>query len=108
MSWRAAGLKSWLTQRLSAVYMLLFLCYLLTRLIVAPPRDYDTWRAWLTQPGVSIATLAFFGALLVHTWVGLRDVIIDYVRDDSVRWVLLVVLGTVLSGLGLWVLRILF
>ncbi|MCC6209387.1 MAG: succinate dehydrogenase, hydrophobic membrane anchor protein [Gammaproteobacteria bacterium] len=108
MSRRAQGLRAWLWQRLSAVYLLGYALFVFTALAVSPPESYAAWRAWMSGPMVGLATALFFGALLLHAWVGMRDVIIDYAGVLSLRLALLAVTGLGLAGAGLWVLRTLY
>ena len=97
------GLKSWLLQRLSAVYLLVYLVYFLAYMLVAPWRGYEAWRAWLALPAVNVATLAFFTAVLLHAWIGLRDVVMDYVHPFAWRMTVLVLTGGALLSMALWV-----
>lgn len=57
---------------------------------------------------MTIATTAFFAALLAHAWVGLRDVLMDYVQAMAVRVALLGLVGFGLTAVGVWVLRLLW
>jgi len=57
---------------------------------------------------MSIATGAFFAALLAHAWVGVRDVLIDYVHAMAIRAALLGLVGLSLTAMGVWVVRILW
>jgi len=102
-----SGLRAWLVQRVTAVYMLLFVVVTLLHFVLDRPHFYDEWRAWLTGPLTRTATVLFFIALLLHAWVGLRDVMLDYVRPLAVRVTLLAALAFALVGLGLWVMRVL-
>lgn len=108
MSRRAHGLRAWLLQRLSAVYLLLFLVYLAIHFAYAPASDFPRWQAWLADPRVNLATGLFILSLLVHAWVGMRDVVMDYVRHTGLRVGLVAVVGLTLAGCGLWSLRVLF
>ena len=101
------GLRAWLLQRLSALFMLGFLVFLLIHFWVTRPRSYVAWHDWMLSPGVSLSASIFFAALLVHAWVGLRDVILDYVRPPAVRAGVLALLLLGLMALGLWAVRIL-
>jgi succinate dehydrogenase / fumarate reductase membrane anchor subunit len=101
------GLRAWLVQRISAVYMLLFIVYLLAHFVIDPPRSHLAWRGWLLSNGVSIASTVFFAALLMHAWIGLRDVTLDYVRPTPVRLFVLTLLGSGLLAMAAWVVRIL-
>lgn len=88
--------------------MLLFIVFLLVHFIVDPPHSYSAWRGWLMSSGASIATAIFFVALLAHGWVGVRDVILDYVHQVAIRGFLLALLGFGLTATGIWVARILW
>jgi len=102
------GLRAWLVQRVSAVYMLFFIAFFLVHFAVDPPHSWPAWNAWMTSSSVSIATAVFFAALLAHAWVGLRDVILDYIHPMVFRVCLLVLLGFALTAVGAWIVRILW
>ncbi|NOX43218.1 MAG: succinate dehydrogenase, hydrophobic membrane anchor protein [Gammaproteobacteria bacterium] len=109
MSWHPAnGLRSWLIQRLSAVYMAIFMVAVIIAVSICFPSSYNQWHGWIAHPIVNVATAAFFIALMFHTWVGMRDVIIDYVHPLALRLLLLVLLGSSLLLMGIWGIRILF
>ena len=101
------GLRAWLVQRASAVYLLLFILFFIGRFLFAPPHDFESWRAWVAQPAVAIAMLAAFAALLFHAWVGLRDVMLDYVKPVALRAPALALLAGALLAIGLWMLLLL-
>lgn len=94
-------------QRFTAVYMLLFFLFALFHFAFDSPHSYDEWRGWVAAPFVLVATALFFVSLLLHAWVGLRDVMMDYVHPLPLRVALLAALGFVLVGLALWTMRIL-
>ena len=102
------GLRAWLVQRLSAVYMLGFILFFLSHFVIDPPRSFVDWHSWLTSTSVSLATAVFFVALLAHSWVGVRDVIMDYVHPVALRLGLLTVLVFSLTATALWVAQILW
>lgn len=107
MKSRFTGLAAWRVQRIGAVYMLLFMVFILGALWLHPRPSYAEWRNWVAQPGMSASILVFFAALLSHMWVGLRDVLLDYARPAGLRWFLLGLLGTSLFGAAAWVLWLL-
>jgi succinate dehydrogenase / fumarate reductase membrane anchor subunit len=102
------GLRAWLVQRVSAVYMLFFIVFFLLHFALDPPHSSPAWNAWMASRSVSIATTVFFAALLAHAWVGLRDVILDYVHPVAVRMCVLVLLAIGLVATGAWMIRILW
>ncbi|HEY8857440.1 MAG TPA: succinate dehydrogenase, hydrophobic membrane anchor protein [Rugosibacter sp.] len=103
-----SGLRAWLVQRVTAVYMLLFLVFLLVHFLLGRPTSYLAWHTWIVSPMVSITGFVFWAALLAHMWVGLRDVILDYVKPLAARVGALALLVLCLIGLGAWVIRILW
>jgi len=102
VSRKASGLKAWAIQRLTAIYIGLLALYLLSVLLFAAPADYAAWRAWIGGPVVSVALLLFVVSLLMHAWIGLRDVLIDYVKPIAIRAGLLGLIALALIALGLW------
>ena len=87
--------------------MLAYMLFVLAHFWFEPPNSYEQWTGWLHRPAIAIVTGVFFAALLLHAWVGLRDVLMDYVHPLTIRIGLLTLLCLSLLGLGLWVLRIL-
>ncbi len=108
MSRRSYGLRAWLWQRASALYMAGYLLAMVGYLAVAPPESWLEWRDLVANAAVNLATGLFFAALLIHAWVGGRDVIIDYVHPLALRLALLGAMGLVLAGSGLWMLKALY
>ncbi len=103
----ATGLIAWFTQRVSAIYIAIFSLYLLYVFIACPPENYQQWHTFVTQPMISVSSVLFFAALMIHAWIGVRDVVIDYVHPFAIR---LTILSMVMIGLmtcGLWALQIL-
>ncbi len=103
MSWRAQGLRTWLLQRLSAVYMLLFAVSFGIYLLQHRPIDYTWWSDLFTRPAVVVASLLFFAALLYHAWVGVRDIMVDYIHDTVIRFTLWILVTLFLIAMGSWV-----
>ncbi len=108
MSGRLQGQRAWLLQRLTAIFLVLYALYGLGYLILVRPEGYAAWSAWL-HPGGPMATLTtlFFLALLLHAWVGGRDIVLDYVHCLGARIGLLSTLVLFLLACGVWAIRIL-
>lgn len=100
-------MKAWLLQRLSAVYMAAFLVYFIAALLFAQPHTYEEWHGWLRSTPMALATTLFFVALLIHAWVGMRDVLLDYIKPFPLRLLLLNLLALGLIVMVLWVVRVL-
>jgi len=107
VSRQLSGFRAWLWQRASAIYLAGFIAYVLVWLIVAPPVDHEALRNWLGGRGMWLATALFFLALLLHAWIGVRDVILDYVKPAPLRLAVLAAVFVFLLTCGLWVASIL-
>lgn len=105
MSRHTHGLRTWLLQRISAVYLAMFLLYVLVHCLRHGAHSYTQWQAWLTLPLMNIASAGFIIALMAHAWVGMRDVILDYLKPVGLRLAVLSLTGLLLAGSGLWALR---
>ena len=96
------GLRDWLLQRLTAVMMGLYSVMLLGCLLWRPPASQADLRSLFGGGFFRVATMLFIVALLYHAWVGLRDILMDYVKPVWVRVALQLVIGQVLVGYLLW------
>jgi len=101
------GLRPWVIQRVSAVYIVLFILYASYCFFSADAIAFDAWRQWLYNPFNTTVVGIFVIALLFHAWIGMRDVVLDYVHNIMLRIFILAMLVGVLIGSGLWVFRIL-
>ena len=101
------GLRPWLIQRISALYIALFIIYAGVELVCLQDVSYQLWRDWLFHPVNTIVVGLFVIALLLHAWIGMRDVILDYVHNTVVRMLAFILVMAVLIGSALWCTKIL-
>jgi succinate dehydrogenase / fumarate reductase membrane anchor subunit len=102
-----AGIEAWILQRISAVYLALYFPLALVFILFFPPADHEEWRRLLADPWIYTTTFIFGLALLIHAWVGVRDIIIDYIHPILPRLILLTAVGVSLVVSGLWLATIL-
>lgn len=108
MSLRAQGLRAWLLQRLSAVYMAVYISVAFVWLSMNAPLDFPDWQAVFAQPLINIFTQLFIFLLLAHAWVGVRDIFVDYVHHMLTRFVLLTLISVLQVMLAIWVFMALY
>ena len=106
MSFQAQGMRAWLLQRLTAVYIAIYFLTLLAWGIYNYPVNYTAWSSLFTSPIILISTVIFYSALFVHAWVGMRDILVDYAKPSSVRFILLTALALSLLIMAAWLLLI--
>jgi succinate dehydrogenase / fumarate reductase membrane anchor subunit len=102
------GLNMWLVQRASALIMALYLPGFLVYALVAGPLDFAAWHGLFVPLAVKVSSLLFIAALLVHAWIGLREIFIDYVHPMTIRLPLLFLFGTLYLGCLIWAADILW
>jgi succinate dehydrogenase / fumarate reductase, membrane anchor subunit len=102
------GTRDWLAQRVTAVVMVVYTLFLLIILLRLPQLDYDNWRAMWNSPALQYATVLFMLSLLYHAWVGMRNILMDYVKDTGLRLVLFVLVILALVWYGVWTVRIMW
>ena len=96
------GLGDWLLQRLTAVVMALYTVFALGMVLWCAPVSYADWRLMFSGSFFRLFTMLFFVALLYHAWVGMRDILMDYVRATSVRLGLQALVGLALLFYLIW------
>ncbi len=102
------GLRGFLTQRVSAVVMALYTLLFLVLLACARPVSYFDWKAMFAPQAMKLATFLFFVSLFMHTWVGMRDILMDYARPMIVRLGLEVLVLVLLIAYAGWAIQILW
>ncbi|MCX7241460.1 MAG: succinate dehydrogenase, hydrophobic membrane anchor protein [Burkholderiales bacterium] len=80
------GLRDWLAQRATGVLMALFTVVVLAQVIFSRgPMGYDKWAGIFSSQWMKSLTFVIILALLYHAWVGLREILMDYIKPLSVR-----------------------
>lgn len=103
-----SGTVWWLAQRFSAVAMLIAGLILWLGFLRAPALDYAAWHEMFQANTVRLLAWLLVASLCLHAWVGLRDVLMDYVKPVSLRLALNLVFIIVLVLCGVWVTAILW
>jgi succinate dehydrogenase / fumarate reductase membrane anchor subunit len=102
------GLRGWLVQRVSAVVMTLYTVAFAVAFAAAKPVEHAQWKALFSQGWMRFATLLFFVSVLLHAWVGMRDILMDYIKPTGWRLALEIVVILVLVGAAGWAVQILW
>ena len=102
------GLTDWLAQRITAAIMAVYSVIALVVVLGGVPITYAVWKDLFSQGWMRVATLLFMASLAWHAWVGVRDILMDYIRPDGLRLTLQVfTLLTIAAYLG-WTIQILW
>ena len=78
------GVRDWLVQRVSALYMALYTLFMLA-LLLNQPLSFSRWQDLFQSSPMRYATLLFALSLFWHAWIGVRDICMDYLRNTGIR-----------------------
>lgn len=103
------GVRDWLAQRFTAVVMALYTLVLLVTFLTSRDFSYEGWAGMFAQQWFKMATFVAFIALFYHAWVGVRDILMDYVTSSVVLRLALQVATIVwLVGCAGWAVQIIW
>jgi len=102
------GLRDWLAQRITAAVMAVYSVIALVVILGGRPISYAVWKDLFAQGWMRVATLLFAASLAWHAWVGMRDILMDYVKPTGVRLALEVAVLLTLAGYLGWTVQILW
>jgi succinate dehydrogenase / fumarate reductase membrane anchor subunit len=102
------GLRDWLVQRVTAIYMALFTLGFAISLFGLGGFNYHNWAAYWAAPAAQFFGFLFVLSVIYHAWVGVRDIWMDYGKPDGLRLVLHLVTLFLLIGYTGWAIRILW
>jgi succinate dehydrogenase / fumarate reductase, membrane anchor subunit len=102
------GLRDWLAQRVTAAIMAVYSVIVLVVLLTGAPISYDVWKDLFAQGWMRVATLLFAASFAWHAWVGMRDILMDYVKPAGARLTLEIVVLLALAGYLGWTVQILW
>lgn len=102
------GLRDWLAQRITAAIMAVYSVIVLVVLLTSAPISYAVWQDLFAQGWMRVATLLFAASLAWHAWVGMRDILMDYVKPAGARLALEIVVLLAIAGYLAWTVQILW
>ena len=102
------GLRDWLAQRVTAVIMAVYSIIAVAIFILNKNITYAVWRDLFSHGWMRVATLLFMASLAWHAWVGVRDILMDYVKPAGLRLTLEVGTLLVIACYMGWTIQILW
>jgi succinate dehydrogenase / fumarate reductase, membrane anchor subunit len=102
------GLRDWLAQRVTAIVITVYTILLLAMLLWYGRMDYGGWQGMFRSGAFRAITFVFALAVFYHAWVGMRNILMDYIKPTGVRLTLQVIVICVLLGYVGWTIQILW
>ena len=88
--------------------MALYSVILAAVLLLGQPINYGVWHGLFAQGWMRVATLLFGVSVAWHMWIGVRDILMDYVKPVGLRLVLQVLVVVVIAAYLGWTVQILW
>lgn len=82
------GVHDWLLIRASAIIIVLYVIYLVGFIATAGDITYPVWRSFFAMPLTKVFTLLTLFSILVHAWIGMWQVLTDYIKPLALRLIL--------------------
>jgi succinate dehydrogenase / fumarate reductase, membrane anchor subunit len=96
------GMRLWLSQRLSALIMAVYIVLLVLLLAIFQPANYSDWYTLVSPVWFRLLTFLFFVSLFIHAWLGVSDVFKDYIFNKQLRAYLQIIVDILLVVYLIW------
>ncbi|RUO38557.1 succinate dehydrogenase, hydrophobic membrane anchor protein [Aliidiomarina shirensis] len=95
-----SGTHDFILVRASALVMLAYTIFLVAWLVCNPGMGYSEWVTLYSHLGMKIFTLLTLTGLLIHGWIGIWQVLTDYVKHSLLRGIIQLIF--VIALLAYW------
>jgi succinate dehydrogenase / fumarate reductase membrane anchor subunit len=102
------GLRDWMVQRITAVVMAIYAVIIVVYLLMQSSFGYDTWAELFSGNVMRSFSMLFLLSLFYHAWIGVRDIVMDYVKPASIRLLIHVLVILALVLYTIWSVQILW
>jgi succinate dehydrogenase / fumarate reductase, membrane anchor subunit len=102
------GWQDWLVQRVTAVIMVLFSVVIIGFFVLKGGTTFAEWKDLFRAPLFRILALLFFLSVYYHAWIGIKDVLMDYVKPTGMRLTIQVAVLLFLLGCSIWTVTIIW
>ncbi|USD36354.1 MULTISPECIES: succinate dehydrogenase, hydrophobic membrane anchor protein [Ferrimonas] len=91
-----SGVQDFVLIRASALVMLAYLLFLVGYLVTTPELTFAAWQGLFASVAMKVFTLLALFSVLIHGWIGMWQVVTDYIKPAKLRAFLLFVINVVL------------
>lgn len=110
------GLRDWLVQRVTAILMVVYTLFVAGYVVLHSSfenntwvgLDYNVWTGLFSNLVMRSFSLLFLFAVFYHAWIGVRDIVMDYVKSARARLAIYVLVITALLLYSIWAVQILW
>ena len=81
------GIYHWLLLRISAIFIMLYVFYILIFMLTNHTLTYDIWHNFFSFSFTKVFTMLTLFFILIHGWIGMWQVLTDYIKNLILRLV---------------------
>ena len=108
MSLGGTGLRDWVFQRYTAVYLGLYSLFLVGFIMFRQEMTHEVWQGLFSHRWMQIASLLALVSMALHAWIGIWVVLTDYVKPILIRYTLQGLVFILLFSYFVWGITILW
>lgn len=79
------GVYEWMIVRLSGILISLYFIYLFSFLLYSNHLSYEEWCLFFNNSFTKIFNIVILLFILIHTWIGIRHILEDYIKSIILR-----------------------
>lgn len=83
-----SGTHDFILLRASALILVFYAIFMVSFLVSTPQLTYEVWTALFSATWMKVFTMLALSGLLIHGWIGIWQVLTDYVKNSFGRGVL--------------------
>ena len=80
-----SGTHDFILLRASAIIMALYALFMVSFLVTAAPLSYAVWTNLFANLWMKVFTMLALTSVLIHGWIGIWQVLTDYVKHSGLR-----------------------
>jgi succinate dehydrogenase / fumarate reductase membrane anchor subunit len=80
-----SGVHDYVLVRASAIILAFYTLYLVGFFVITPDVTFEIWQTFFSGFGTKVFTILALIALLVHAWIGVWQVLSDYIKPALLR-----------------------
>ena len=96
------GIHDWLLLRAAAILMTLYIIYILGFVVMTGTLTYDVWHGFFSSAFTKVFTMLTLFSILIHGWIGMWQVLTDYVKPVATRLLLQFVIVVALLSYAIY------
>lgn len=79
------GIHDYILTRATAIVMAFYVLYIVTYFVFTPEVTYANWLSFWAQVNTKVFTMLALFCVLIHAWIGIWQVLTDYVKQTWLR-----------------------